>query len=145
MAVVLFAAHTSRCEAGAIVVARRGKNASACSSSARRRAIAGARSLHHQRAAQRGGWVAGTRMAGEARTPLPTPRGASRPCRVLVMQAAMMLSAPCGAARENRRNFSCVGASRPGVMLLPRPWRPEQTARRPDTSGDDPWASCEAR
>jgi hypothetical protein len=39
MAVVLFAAHTSRCESGAIVVARRGKNASACSSSARRRAL----------------------------------------------------------------------------------------------------------
>jgi hypothetical protein len=78
MAVVLFAAHTSRCESGAIVVARRGKNASACSSSARRRAIAGARSLHHQRAAQRGGWVAGTRMAGEARLhcrPQGEPRG----------------------------------------------------------------------
>lgn len=37
MAVVLFAARTSRCESGAIVVARSGKNASACSSSVRRR------------------------------------------------------------------------------------------------------------
>src|SRR5215213_955668 len=45
MAVVLLAARTSRCESGAIVVARRGKNASVCSSSARRRAIAGARSF----------------------------------------------------------------------------------------------------
>jgi hypothetical protein len=42
MAVVLLAARTSRCESGAIVVARRGKNASACSSSARPRRVLGA-------------------------------------------------------------------------------------------------------
>ena len=96
-------------------------------SSVRRRAIPDARSLHHQRAAQRGGWVAGTHLAGEARTPLPTRRGASWLCRVLMMQAAflaasvgmrdqlstaMMLSAHCCAVRENRRNFYWLGASR---------------------------------
>ena len=60
------------------------------------------------------------RLAGVARTPRSTRRGASRLCRILVMQAvfsaasvakrkqlktSLMLSADCSAIRENRRNF----------------------------------------
>jgi hypothetical protein len=61
----------------------------------------------------------GMHLAGEARTPPSTRRGASRLCRALLMQAifsckrrqaafqtAMMLSAHRGAIRENRRGLS---------------------------------------